>query len=144
MSEGWKYGTSSGYLVRHCDKEVPSFKFCMCRTESPSSSPLTTYSSPGNYVIDHDSRDRLIFGNVHHSHQQIFFENLSPGLYMHQPSPKLDSQAVLWHGLSALRKPAAKPPNTCGDVDSCGDATKNSFCSLQPHLSLRKGASTSV
>jgi hypothetical protein len=52
-----------------------------------------TYSSPGNYVIDYDAKDRLMFGNVYHGHQQIFFENLSPELYMHQHSPKLDSKA---------------------------------------------------
>lgn len=41
----------------------------------------STGTTHGNYVIDYDAKDRLIFGNVYDGHQQIFFENLSPAVY---------------------------------------------------------------
>jgi hypothetical protein len=69
-----------------------------------------------------------MFGHAYHGHQQIFFENLSPVLYMHQHSPNLTLRLVVASSLvawpSALRKPAADPRNIAAMY---GDVTKNSF-----------------
>ena len=70
-------GSSPKNLLRHCVATMnPSFNLRYVQDLVQS-----TGTTHGNYVIDYDAKDRLMFREWYHGHQQIFFENLSSAVY---------------------------------------------------------------